>query len=87
MTYEYEVIQFEREFELDDEWEVAAANLSAQGTREASDGAHNYALIRRHIDDADTSEGVDAECGYNGCGRTVSDPDERCWQHEEADEE
>lgn len=25
----------------------------------------------------------DPECGYNGCGRSVSDPDARCWQHED----
>jgi len=24
---------------------------------------------------------VSYECGYNGCGRTVDNPEDHCWQH------
>lgn len=30
---------------------------------------------------------VEYNCGYNGCSRTVENPQDRCWQHDEVDEE
>lgn len=76
----YEVREFGRELEIDDDEEVVTAEISSSGTRESS-RANNYALVESSTD---SSEGVDgSECGYNGCSRTVSDPDERCWQHED----
>lgn len=89
MPNEYEVIEFSRGFELDEDAEVVAAQLSSGGTREGSN-AQNYALVQRPTDGSTPtpSEGVDApqpECGFptdNGpCGRTVDQPDDNCWQH------
>lgn len=86
---EYEVIEFSRGFETDEDVEVVAAQLSSGGTREGTN-ASNRALVKRP-DDGGTvapSEGVDEEflCGAttaNGrCEREVSEPDENCWQHQ-----
>lgn len=82
----YEVRRFNDELELPDGAEVVAANLSAQGTRTSSSTASNLALVRIPDDEYDeaVSQGVaEPRCGYDGCQRQVSDPDERCWQHED----
>jgi hypothetical protein len=86
---EYEVIEFSRGFELDEDADVVAAQLSSGGTREGTN-AHNHALVRRP-DDGSTvapSEGVDdeylcgAETASGRCERAVSEPDANCWQHQ-----
>lgn len=77
----YEVIKFSDEFEVDDDAEVVAATMSAQGTQASNDNAHNFALVKRDSED-------EYECGYelesgDECTRTVDGPDEHCWQHED----
>jgi hypothetical protein len=71
----YRVESFEQELEISDDEEIAGVSLSMAGTSPTR-AARNYALVRVPEDEEDT-------CGYNGCGRTVSDPDELCWQHED----
>jgi hypothetical protein len=78
---EYEVIEFSRTFETDDDVEVVAATMSAQGSRESNENASNFALVKRGGDE-------EYECGYelesgDECTRTVDGPDEHCWQHED----
>jgi hypothetical protein len=85
MPYYY-VRDFERTLRTDENERVVAAEISEAGTRSSSMHT-NLALVevRDGGDSEEDSEGV--ICGYdsgNGpCQRTVSDPDERCWQHEE----
>jgi hypothetical protein len=91
MTATYEVIRFEREFEVEDEWatSVIAVELSEDGTSEYAD-QQNLALLRTiDPDETDTervSEDSPSYCGVNGCQRTVDEPDGSCWQHTENDE-
>lgn len=85
---EYEVIDFNRGFETDEDIEVVAAQLSEAGTRPSS-SASNRALVKRPGDGSpvEASEGVDEsyDCGAQTasgrCERTVASPDENCWQH------
>jgi hypothetical protein len=89
MPNEYEVIEFDRGFVLDEDAEVIGTQLSEGGTRSSSN-AKNRALVRRPDDGvAQPSEGVDEtySCGVEldsggTCDREVSAPDENCWQHE-----
>lgn len=82
MTYIYEVIQFDRTFEpADEDFEVVAANLTAQGTRESNDNAKNFMLIRREADDEDAEYECGAEIDGGTCSRSVDAPDETCFQH------
>lgn len=83
MVYRYEVIKFRREFETEDDVEVVAAEMSAQGTRESSPQASNFALVRQQLDESYIC-GEELDSG-DECGRSVDGPDERCWQHTDDD--
>lgn len=77
--YQYEVVEFSRTFETDEDVEVVAAQMSAQGSQESNINATNFALVRREIDEEyDCGAELD---GGGVCGRTVGGPDETCWQH------
>lgn len=73
----YRVERFTDRLETDDEEEVVSAQLSEAGTNPARGGVVNFALIE------EPPSAESPECGYEGCSRTVSDPNERCWQHED----
>lgn len=87
---EYEVRRFDTELSLDSGEEIAAASLSAQGTRTSQETASNFALVRLADDDdaVEASEGVeDYICGReldsgDVCQRAVGSPQDFCWQHE-----
>lgn len=82
MSHKYEVIEFNREFIVEDDVEVVAADLSAQGSSQSSLTAHNRALVRREVEDETFICGADLSDGAE-CGRQVSSAGERCWQHED----
>lgn len=71
----YTVRQFEQEIELDDDEEIVGVDITMAGTSPTR-AARNHALVRVPDDE-------EATCGYNGCGRAVSNPEDRCWQHED----
>lgn len=37
------------------------------------------------VDTPEPEEVENPTCGYNGCGRSVSNPEDRCWQHPQED--
>lgn len=88
---EYEIIEFQQGFELDDNADVVTAQIT-QGGSNPSSNASNRALVRRPADGgtATPSEGVDeflcgAQTAGGQCERAVSEPDENCWQHQDND--
>lgn len=72
----FEKRTFTTEIEIDEDEEIAAANLDPRPS------ATQVALVR--VSDSDTDGII---CGYetqNGpCQRDVSERHERCWQHED----
>lgn len=80
----YEVIEFDRTFETDDDVEVVAAQMSAQGTRESRETASNFALVAREAEDDEHECGIELD-GGNECTRTVESADATCWQHQQED--
>lgn len=82
MSHKYEVIEFDRQFVADDDVEVVAADMSAQGTSASHVAAKNRALIRREVEEESYTCGAELSDG-DECGRQVAAEDERCWQHEE----